>query len=290
MNEYGTVKENASLKDYTTFKIGGICKYLIEVNNKNSLIKLIEYLKNNNLKYYFLGNGSNVILDDSYFDGVIIKLNKLNKISINDKFVTAECGVKLGFLNNVCLQNGLVSLSFASLIPGEVGASIKGNAGCYNKELLNYIYSVEVLDNNGNIKNILKSDIKYGYRYTDIEGLILSATFILEKGDPILTLREMKENNDKRLKSQPLDMPSVGSIFKNPENMSAGKLIDDLGLKGYHINDAYISDKHANFIINKGSASFDDVVRLINYIILKVQENYGITLEVEPKIIWWDKL
>lgn len=290
MNEYGTVKENVSLKDYTTFKIGGICKYLIEVNNKNSLIKLIDYLKNNNLKYYILGNGSNVILDDNYFDGVIIKLNKLNTISINDNFVTAECGVKLGFLNNVCLQNGLVSLSFASLIPGEVGASIKGNAGCYNKELLNYVYSVEVLDNNGNVKNILKSDIKYGYRFTDIEGLILSATFILEKGDPILTLREMKENNDKRLISQPLDMPSVGSIFKNPKNMSAGKLIGDLGLKGYHINDAYISEKHANFIVNKGNASFDDVIKLINYIILKVQENYGITLEVEPKIVWWNKL
>lgn len=290
MNEYGTVKENASLKDYTTFKIGGICKYLIEVNNKNSLIKLIDYLKNNNLKYYILGNGSNVILDDNYFDGVIIKLNKLNKISINDNFVTAECGVKLGFLNNVCLQNGLVSLSFASLIPGEVGASIKGNAGCYNKELLNYVYSVEVLDNNGNVKNILKSDIKYGYRFTDIEGLILSATFILEKGDPILTLKEMKENNDKRLISQPLDMPSVGSIFKNPENMSAGKLIDDLGLKGYHINDAYVSEKHANFIVNKGSASFDDVIKLIDYIIFKVKEKYGVTLEVEPKIVWWNKL
>lgn len=290
MNEYGTVKENVSLKDYTTFKIGGICKYLIEVNNKNSLIKLIDYLKNNNLKYYILGNGSNVILDDSYFDGVIIKLNKLNKISINDNFVTAECGVKLGFLNNVCLQNGLVSLSFASLIPGEVGASIKGNAGCYNKELLNYVYSVEVLDNNGNVKNILKSDIKYGYRFTDIEGLILSATFILEKGDPILTLKEMKENNDKRLISQPLDMPSVGSIFKNPENMSAGKLIDDLGLKGYHINDAYISEKHANFIVNKGNASFDDVIKLIDYIIFKVKEKYGVTLKVEPKIVWWNKL
>lgn len=290
MNEYGTVKENVSLKDYTTFKIGGICKYLIEVNNKNSLIKLIDYLKNNNLKYYILGNGSNVILDDNYFDGVIIKLNKLNKISINDNFVTAECGVKLGFLNNVCLQNGLVSLSFASLIPGEVGASIKGNAGCYNKELLNYVYSVEVLDNNGNVKNILKSDIKYGYRFTDIEGLILSATFILEKGDPILTLREMKENNDKRLISQPLDMPSVGSIFKNPKNMSAGKLIDDLGLKGYHINDAYISEKHANFIVNKGNASFDDVIKLIDYIIFKVKEKYGVTLKVEPKIVWWNKL
>lgn len=290
MNEYGTIKENVSLKDYTTFKIGGTCKYLIEVNNKNSLIKLIDYLKNNNLKYYILGNGSNVILDDNYFDGVIIKLNKLNKISINDNFVTAECGVKLGFLNNVCLQNGLVSLSFASLIPGEVGASIKGNAGCYNKELLNYVYSVEVLDNNGNVKNILKSDIKYGYRFTDIEGLILSATFILEKGDPILTLREMKENNDKRLISQPLDMPSVGSIFKNPENMSAGKLIDDLGLKGYHINDAYVSEKHANFIVNKGSASFDDVIKLIDYIIFKVKEKYGVTLEVEPKIVWWNKL
>lgn len=291
MNEYGIVYENVDLKKYTTLGVGGIAKYLIEVTSENNLVSLIKYLKDNKIKYYILGNGSNVILDDSYFDGVIIKVNKLNKIEVNDDLVTASCGVKLGFLNNVALQNGLVSLYFASLIPGEVGSSVMGNAGCYNHSLMEYVQSVKVLTEEGNITNISKSEIDYGYRYTSLkENIILSVTFKLEKGDPIETLKLIKENNDKRLASQPLDTKNVGSIFKNPEGFAAGKLIDDLGLKGYHIGDAYVSDKHANFIVNKGNATYLDMLNLINYIKLKVFENYKISLEVEPKIISWSNL
>ena len=220
MNEYGIVYENVDLKKYTTLGVGGIAKYLIEVTSENNLVSLIKYLKDNKIKYFILGNGSNVILDDSYFDGVIIRVNKLNKIEVNDDLITASCGVKLGFLNNIALQHGLVSLYFASLIPGEVGASVMGNAGCYNHSL----------------------------------------------------------------------MENVDSIFKNPEGFSAGKLIDDLGLKGYHINDAYVSEKHANFIVNKGNATYLDILNLINYIKLKVFEHYKISLEVEPKIISWSNL
>ena len=154
MNEYGIVYENVDLKKYTTLGVGGIAKYLIEVTSENNLVSLIKYLKDNKIKYFILGNGSNVILDDSYFDGVIIKVNKLNKIEVNDNLVTASCGVKLGFLNNVALQNGLVSLYFASLIPVEVGASLMGNAGCYNHSLMEYVQSVKVLTKDGNITNI----------------------------------------------------------------------------------------------------------------------------------------
>ena len=168
MNEYGIVYENVDLKKYTTLGVGGITKYLIEVTSENNLVSLIKYLKDNKIKYYILGNGSNVILDDSYFDGVIIRVNKLNKIEVNDDLVTASCGVKLGFLNNIALQHGLVSLYFASLIPGEVGASVMGNAGCYNHSLMEYVQSVKVLTNEGNITNISKSEIDYGYRYTSL--------------------------------------------------------------------------------------------------------------------------
>lgn len=291
MNEYGIVYENVDLKKYTTLGVGGIAKYLIEVTSEKNLVSLIKYLRENNLKYYILGNGSNVILDDSFFDGVIIRVNKLNKIEVNEDVVTASCGVKLGFLNNVALQNGLVSLYFASLIPGEVGSSVMGNAGCYNHSLMEYVQSVKVLTKEGNVTNISKSEIKYGYRYTSLKGnIILSVTFKLEKGDPLETLKLIKENNDKRLATQPLDTKNVGSIFKNPEGYSAGKLIDDLGLKGYHIGDAYVSDKHANFIVNKGNATYLDVLNLISYIKLNVFENYKISLEVEPKIVSWSNL
>ena len=166
-----------------------------------------------------------------------------------------------------------------------------GNAGCYNHSLMEYVQSVKVLTNEGNITNISKSEIDYGYRYTSLKGnIILSVTFKLEKGDPLETLKLIKENNDKRMASQPLDTKNVGSIFKNPEGFSAGKLIDDLGLKGYHINDAYVSEKHANFIVNKGNATYLDILNLINYIKLKVFEHYKISLEVEPKIISWSNL
>ncbi len=290
MNEYGIVYENVDLKKYTTLGVGGIAKYLIEVTNENNFVSLIKYLKENKIKYYILGNGSNVILDDSFFDGVIIRVNKLNKLEINDNLVTASCGVKLGLLNNVALQNGLVSLYFASLIPGEVGSSVMGNAGCYNHSLMEYVQSVEVLNENG-VVIIPKSEIEYGYRYTSLKGnIILSVTFKLEKGEPLETLKLIKENNDKRLATQPLNEKNVGSIFKNPEGYSAGKLIDDLGLKGYNIGDAYVSEKHANFIVNKGHATYLEVLELINYIKLKVFEHYKISLEVEPIIVCWSNL
>ena len=290
MNEYGIVYENVDLKKYTTLGVGGIAKYLIEVTNENNFVSLIKYLKENKIKYYILGNGSNVILDDSFFDGAIIRVNKLNKLEINDNLVTASCGVKLGLLNNVALQNGLVSLYFASLIPGEVGSSVMGNAGCYNHSLMEYVQSVKVLNENG-VVIIPKSEIEYGYRYTSLKGnIILSVTFKLEKGEPLETLKLIKENNDKRLATQPLNEKNVGSIFKNPEGYSAGKLIDDLGLKGYNIGDAYVSEKHANFIVNKGHATYLEVLELINYIKLKVFEHYKISLEVEPIIVCWSNL
>lgn len=289
MNEFGSVLENVDLKNYTTFKIGGIVRYLVIPENENKLILLINYLKENNIKYFILGNGSNVILDDSFFDGAIILLNKLNKVEINGNFVTASSGVKLGYLNNICLQHGLTSLIFASLIPGCIGASVMGNAGCYNHDLMEFVYSVRTLIDN-KVVEIKKSEIEYGYRFTNIKGIILSVTFLLEKGDVEKALKIMKENNKKRILSQPLNEPCVGSIFKNPDNISAGKLIDDLNLKGFHIGGAYISEKHANFIVNRKHATFKDVIDLINYTKEKVYDKYGILLEVEPKIIYWSNL
>ena len=167
----------------------------------------------------------------------------------------------LPFLVNVCLQNSFVSLAFASMIPGTVGGSVVGNAGAYGHEIMEYVKSVRVLDNEGNIKDITKNDISFGYRYTSLKDhyLILSVTFILDKGNPEQELLEIRERNEKRISTQPIEKKNVGSIFRNPEGTSSGKLIDELGLKGYTLGGAKVSEKHANFIVNENNATFDDV-------------------------------
>ncbi len=292
MKEYGEVLENVSLKDYSSIKIGGNCKYLIKPYDIEHLIDLINYLKNNNIKYYVLGNGTNVILDDSYFDGVIIKLDNLKSIHYDDNVVTCESGVSLPFFVKDTLNKGYTSLGFASMIPGTVGGAVVGNAGCYSHEIMEYVKSVTVLNRYNEVITIDKNDISFGYRYTSLKGkyIILSTTFILNKGNVALELHQIQANNEKRINTQPLNYPNVGSIFRNPEGYSAGKLIDDLGLKGYRIGDAQISEKHANFIVNLGSATFEDVISLIDYIKAKVKETYDIDLICEPEIIRWSNL
>ena len=292
MKRYGEVLENEDLKKYSTFGIGGTTKYLVKPNDEKSLIDLIKYLKNNNIKYYILGNGSNVIIDDNYFDGVIIKLDNLKSIEVEGNLVTASAGVMMPMLVNVCLQKSLTSLAFASMIPGTVGGCIVGNAGAYGHEVMEYVKEVKVLDREGNIKILNKDNISFGYRYTTLKDkyLVLSVTFILETGDPIKELSEIRERNEKRMATQPLDKKNVGSIFRNPEGTSAGMLIDQLGLKGYQIGGAKISEKHANFIVNENSAKFNDVVSLINFIKDKVKEKYEIDLVTEPVIIKWEEV
>lgn len=292
MKEYGEVLENVNLKDYSTFKVGGIAKYLIKVFDEESLIKLIKYLKTNNLKYFILGNGSNVIFDDSYFDGVIIKLDYFDKITFDGNIVSAESGVKLPFLVQKTLNEGFTSLAFASMIPGTVGGSIVGNAGCYHHELMEYLLDVTVMDHNGKVKTLTKNDISFGYRYTSLKNhyLVLNCRFILEKGDVDQAREELKMQNLKRKETQPLDKFNVGSIFRNPENMAAGKLIEDLGLKGYMIGGAKVSEKHANFIVNEDNATFEDIIKLIDYIKAEVKTNYNIDLVLEPTIVKWNEI
>lgn len=292
MKEFGEVFENVDLKKYTTLGIGGTAKYLVKPSNEQNLIKLIAYLIANNIKYFILGNGSNVILDDSYFNGVIIKLDNLKDINFEDNEVVVSAGVMMPFFVNVCLQNSLVSLAFASMIPGTVGGCVIGNAGAYDHEVMEYVKWVKVLDKNGEIKIIPKEDISFGYRYTSLKDkyIILSVSFILSKGDPIECLSEIRSRNEKRMNTQPLDKKNVGSIFRNPEGNIAGKLIDDLGLKGYKIGGAQISEKHANFIINDSNASFNDIILLISMIKDKVKEEYNINLVCEPSIIRWEEV
>ena len=289
MTEYGEVIENASLKDYTSLKVGGKCHFLIKPYSTNHLIKLLEYLKAKKYRYYILGKGTNVIIDDNYFDGVIIRLDNLNKIIYNDNIVTAQCGVSLPLFVKDTLKHGFTSLGFAAMIPGSIGGSVVGNAGAYGHEIMEYLKSLTVINQNNEVITIDKNDISFGYRYTSLKDkyIILDATFILNKGDVIQEENNIKANNQKRIDTQPLEYPNVGSIFRNPEGDSAGRIIESLNLKGKEIGGALISNKHANFIVNKKDATFKDVTSLINEIKKEVKEKKNINLIVEPTIITW---
>lgn len=292
MDKYAIIQENVSLKEYSTIGIGGRCKYLATPYSLEDAAKLIEYLKDNDIKYYILGNASNVLIDDKVFDGVVIRLDSLDKIEIEGNEITAGAGVMMPKLVNIALQKGLVSLAFASMIPGTVGGSVAGNAGAYDHELMDFLKEVKVVDKKGNIKTLKKDDISYGYRYTSLIGnyIILSATFISKEGDAIKELADIQMRNEKRKDTQPLDKPNVGSIFRNPKEIPAGRLIEEMGLKGYTIGGAKVSEKHANFIINDNNATFEDVIKLIEYIKKKAKEERNIDLVVEPRIIKWDEL
>ena len=288
MNNYGEVLENVSLKNYNTYKIGGNAKYLIKPYNSDNLIKLIEYLKNNNINYIVLGGGSNIILPDEDYDGVVILLSKLNSIKIDDNKVMVESGINLNKFINTLIENNLGGLENLYGIPGTLGGAIRGNAGANGSSISDYLESVTYLENNIK-KTIYKNDCLFDYRNSIFKGdknkIILDATFNLYKKDKVKMKELIKNNYEKRKNSQPLEYPSAGSVFKNPNNYSAGKLIEDVGLKNYNINDAYVSEKHANFIINKGNATSKDIKDLINYIKLKVYEKYNINLELEQEII-----
>ena len=288
MNEYGEVLERVSLKDYNTYKIGGIAKYIVKPYYLDNLIKLIDYLNDKNIKYFVLGSGSNVILPDEDYDGCIILLSNLRCIGIENNTVTVEAGISLNLLIMSLIDSNLGGLENLYGIPGTLGGAIRGNAGCHGSEISDTIESVTYLEN-GNINTVTKSECEFSYRNSLFKNsnnkIILSAEFKLSSGNKEEMLEIIKNHQRKRLDSQPLNYPNAGSVFKNPKGEFAGKLIEDLGLKGYHIGDAYISEKHANFIVNKGNATSKDIISLIQYIKNKVNQNYNIELELEQEII-----
>lgn len=288
MNEYGEVLENVNLKDYNSYKIGGRAKYIVKPYNLDNLIKLISYLNDNNMNYFVLGGGSNVILPDEDYDGCIILLSNLRGIGIDNDIVKVESGISLNLLIMTLIDNNLSGLENLYGIPGTLGGAIRGNAGCHGSEISDTIVSVIYLED-GKINTITKNDCKFSYRNSlfknDKNKIILGTEFKLVSGNKEEMLEIIKEHQRKRIDSQPLNYPNAGSVFKNPKSEFAGKLIEELGLKGYNIGDAYISEKHANFIVNKGNATSKDIISLIKYVQNEVMKNYNIELELEQEII-----
>lgn len=281
--------ENYNIKKYNTYRLDVICKYIVFVKSIEELIELLKNLKENNIKYLVLGNGSNVIFKDNYYDGVIIKLDKLKQLKVTGKEVYVEAGYSLMKLSRDILEYGLSGLEFASGIPGLIGSSIAMNAGAYNEDMSNVVKEVQVINKNNELITLTKEDLKFEYRDSLLKKnkdyICVSAVLSLEYGKKEESLELINKRRERRKTAQPLEYPSAGSVFRNPEGMYAGELIEKCGFKGYNINGAEVSEKHANFIINKGNCTGKDILELIELIKKKIKEEYNVDLILEQEII-----
>lgn len=288
----GKVVLDASLKKYTTYKIGGVAKIICYPENIEKLIELIKILRENDTKYMILGCGSNVIFSDDEYDGVIIKLDEINKIEFIDNKVIAGAGASLMLLANLSVNKGYSGLEFATGIPGSVGGAVYMNAGAYKSDMGYVVSKVKVLTPDLKVITMVNSELDFHYRTSFLQknkGFIcLEATIKLRKGNKDEILEIVKERRKRRIESQPLEYPSAGSVFRNPEGDYAGRLIEELGYKGLVKGGAQVSEKHANFVVNRKNASGKDVRDLILFLKQQVKEKYNIELKIEQEFINWE--
>lgn len=279
------LKTNKSLKELTTFKIGGKSNFFLAPKNFNEMKQAYQFAKEKELKKIIIGNGSNILIKDDFFEGLTI-LNKINFLKIIKTDVYVGAGYSLMKLAKISSEKSLSGLEFGFGIPGSIGGAIYMNASSYDESISNCLIKVKYLDESGKIKTLKKEDIDFGYRFSSFQnfnGIILSCHFKLKYDKNAKT--NLKFFFEKKRSSQPLDKFTAGCIFKNPKNLFAAKLIDESGLKNYKIGQAKISSIHANFIENEGGASFNDVIKLIKHVKNKVKTKKNILLEEEIKIL-----
>ena len=291
-NKLGIYKENVSLKTLTTYKTGGNTRLLVFPNSVESLIQVLKFVKDNSIKYKVFGNGSNILASSKDYDGVIIKLTELKNLKQDGENIEVEAGYNFALLANTVSREGYSGLEFACGIPATVGGAVYMNAGAYLSDVSNVLEKVDILDENLELKTIENKDLDFSYRHSifmEKNWIILKAYFKLTKGNKEEIINLIEDRKRRRLESQPLEYPSAGSVFRNPEGNYAGKLIEDSKLKGYTHGGGQISDKHANFIINKDNATAEDIKYLMDLAKTEVKKNYGIDLKIEQELFNWEK-
>lgn len=274
------------MKNHTTFKVGGSADYYVIPQNITEAAEIVRLLLRYNIPYYVVGNGSNLLVSDDGFRGVIISISKgLDYINIDGNELTVGAGALLSKVASVAINNGLKGLVFASGIPGSIGGAVVMNAGAYGGEMKDVIKEVTLFDiATSEIVTLSNEDMKFSYRNSVVKShqyIVLSAVITCENGNVEELKAEAVELATKRKEKQPLEYPSAGSTFKRPEGYFAGKLIEDAGLKGYCVGGAQVSQKHSGFVINKGGATATDIITLINDVRAKVYSEYGVVLEPE---------
>lgn len=276
---------NEPLCKYTSFNIGGPADYFVKINNEEELKQVISLAKENNVPFYLLGNGSNILVGDKGFRGIVIKLGgAFEEVITEGDIIKAGAAITLAKIAKEAMDNSLTGFEFAAGIPGSLGGALVMNAGAYGGEMKQVVTSVKMLMANGDIEIVDNQGMDFGYRHSILKengGIALGCTIKLQPGDKDSIRAYMQELAIKRKEKQPLEYPSAGSTFKRPEGKFAGKLIEDSGLGGFSVGDAQVSEKHKGFVINKGNASAKDVKELIDQIIEIVKDKQGVTLEPE---------
>ena len=270
---------------HTTFRVGGPAEVFVTVENKEQLEKIIKYLNLVERPYFILGNGSNLLVGDKGYRGVIIRLGgEFNTLKTEGTLLTAGASVLLSAAARAAMENGLTGMEFASGIPGSIGGGVKMNAGAYDGEMRQIVESVQVMYKDGSILDLDNETMEFGYRNSVIKNrpyVVLQVSLRLQPGNREEILARMNEIAARRKEKQPLEFASAGSAFKRPEGYFAGKLIMDSGLRGARIGGAQISEKHCGFVINDGTATAADIAELIQEVSETVKEKFGVTLEPE---------
>lgn len=282
-------RENVLRKEpmsrHTTFRVGGEAEYFAKIQEKSQLTVILDYLRKTEQPYFVLGNGSNILVSDKGYEGVILDLSAgLKNIEIKGKRVTAQAGALLSTVAARAYEAGLTGFEFAAGIPGTIGGAVVMNAGAYDGDMKQVVESVTVVDEQGETMILDNETMEFGYRNSIIKNrpfIVTEAVLLLQEGEKERIKNRMEELNQKRREKQPLNYPSAGSTFKRPEGHFAGKLIMDAGLRGFRIGGARVSEKHCGFVINEGNATATDVADVIDEVTERVRDKFGVTLETE---------
>lgn len=284
--------ENISIKEpmkkHTTFRIGGEADLFLRMENPHQLKEVQNYLQKLGMPYYILGNGSNLLVSDEGYRGVILEIaDKMNTIRVEGNSIIAQAGAFMSKIAHVAYEHGLTGFEFAAGIPGTIGGGVVMNAGAYGGELKNVVTTVEVLDQNGDFLSLDNQTMEFGYRTSILKKhpfIVTEVRMELQEGCKDEIKATMDDLAAKRREKQPLEYPSAGSTFKRPEGHFAGKLIMDAGLRGYQVGGAQVSEKHCGFVINKGEATAADVKQLVADVQQEVKKQFDV--ELEPEVIF----
>lgn len=284
------IKRKERMENHTTLHIGGSADYLVTPAGTEEIREVTRLCNQEGMPFYVMGNGSNLLVSDAGYHGLIIKLGEeySSVLTKEDGTVTAQAGVLLSKLANVIAKQSLTGFEFASGIPGTLGGAVTMNAGAYGGEMKQCLTAAKVLDPDGNVLSLTNDELELGYRTSILQRkgyILLEAEMKLDPGNPQEIFARMQELNRQRREKQPLEQYSAGSTFKRPEGYYAGKLISDAGLRGYQIGGAAVSEKHCGFLINKENASAKDFATLIHEVVRIVNEKFGVTLEPEVRFL-----
>lgn len=282
-----------SMASHTTFRIGGLADCFVQLENTEQLIKVQKYLSQVGVPFFVLGNGSNLLVSDAGFRGVILQIgSKMNRVTVEGNVIVAQAGASMAQIARTAMEHELTGMEFASGIPGTIGGGVVMNAGAYGGELSQIVTQVNVVNSEGGIMELDNETMEFGYRISTIRNNPFTVTEVilrLEKGDRQQIRERMEELAAKRREKQPLEYPSAGSTFKRPAGHYAGQLIMEAGLRGLQCGGAKVSDKHCGFVINTGNATAEDVRKLIREVQARVKDQFNVDLETEVLFLGWEK-